>query len=246
VEQGSDEAHERCPAHHVRGVVLLDVFEHLFENGRVSAELIEELRLRVQSMEGRASREPVATHPVLAGLVDLQSGGVYTAALPTLAMLLMAGPSAAGAWSAVVGSPEFGHHAAAELGVDLSRVVTVPRLEPGVDPLAVVAALVDVVDVVVLGPTRISERDAARIAARLRERRCLIVTWGAWPRADAHLDARHVTWHGVGRGHGYLQARHLTVEVSGGGRFKGERCLWLPDSTGQIRIDHGPALRSVS
>ena len=196
-----------------------------------STALIDELRARVQSMEGRAARTPVATHAALDGLLTLQSGGVYQAGARSLAMLLLAGPSAAGAWAAVVGAPDFGAQAAAELGIDLERIVAVPAPtpEPGTDLVTVLGALIDVVDVLVVAPTRIGEGDAARLAARLRERHCLVITWGDWPRAEARLDWTDVTWHGVGRGHGHLQSRQATLEVRRGQRVTGRRRMWLPD-----------------
>lgn len=212
---------------------------------------VADLRARIASMQGRAERRPVATHPALGGLLTLQSGGVYAATAPTLAMLLMAGPSAAGAWCAVVGAPTFGAQAAAELGVDLSRVVAVPR--PQVDPVAVVAALVDVVDVIVVAPGALGSGlvggAAARLAARLRERHCLVITWGGaahqWGRPDAHLDWSDVTWHGLGRGHGHLQARQATVAVQRSGRVTGRRRLWLPDHDLRVREVQPVSLRSV-
>lgn len=220
----------------------------------VEGASIGALRARVEAMQGGAERRPVATHRALDGLLTLRSGGVYAAGAPTLAMLLMAGPSAAGAWCAVVGAPDFGAQAAAELGVDLERVVAVPR--PQVDPVAVVAALVDVVDVVVVAPgslgANLTTGGAARLAARLRERHCLIVTWGgaanAVGRPDARLDWSEVTWHGLGRGHGHLQARQATIAVHRSGRLVGRRRLWLPDH--DLRVHEvepvtASALRSV-
>ena len=58
---------------------------------------------------------------------------------PTLALALMAGPSRAGSWCAVVGVTDFGVEAASALGVDLARTVVVP--EPGEQWLEVTAAL---------------------------------------------------------------------------------------------------------
>ena len=52
-------------------------------------------------------------------------------------MSLMAGPSQAGEWTAVVGVPEFGFDAALAFGVDLGRCIVVP--EPGEHWLSVTA-----------------------------------------------------------------------------------------------------------
>ncbi|WKK71268.1 hypothetical protein Q0F99_17650 [Rathayibacter oskolensis] len=77
----------------------------------------------------------------------------------SLAMGLLAGPSAEGAWCGVVGVPEFGAEAAAGIGIDLERLVLEPS--PAEHWLTVTAALVDVLTVIltpsarlrVLGPT---------------------------------------------------------------------------------------------
>lgn len=207
----------------------------------MTAELIASLRAQVEALESGPRRESVPTHPLLDGLLTLRAGGVYTVTARTLAMLLMVGPSADGAWTALVGAPEFGVQAAHEFGIDVSRLVAVP--EPSGDILAVIGALVDVADVLVLSPVRLTGADTARLVARLRERRCVLITWGAWSRADAHLDWTNVTWHGLGAGHGYLQARRATLEVRVRDRVVGRREVWLPDHDLQFR----PAreLRSV-
>ncbi|NBH10575.1 hypothetical protein GTY80_45970, partial [Amycolatopsis sp. SID8362] len=64
----------------------------------------------------------------------------------SLLLALLAPATAAGSWAAVVGLPSLGLAAAAEHGADLSRLALVPR--PGAEFPAVVAALLDGVDVV--------------------------------------------------------------------------------------------------
>ena len=96
-------------------------------------------------------------------------------AATSLALALVAGPSAAGSWTAVVGCPGLGLAAAAEAGVALERLALVAEPEPG-DWAGVVAALVGAVDVVVVGPThRVRAADARRLAARARERGTVLV-----------------------------------------------------------------------
>src|SRR5436305_1103558 len=80
----------------------------------------------------------------------------------------------AGSWAAVVGMPDLGLLAAAELGVVLHRLVLVPR--PGTELGAVVAALLDGVDLVVVatdGIALLRSRGAGlarRLSARARHR----------------------------------------------------------------------------
>ena len=153
----------------------------------------------------------------------------------SLALALLAGPSAAGSWCAAVGLPSLGLVAAAELGVALDRFPLVAR--PGADWPAVVAALLEAVDVVLLcPPPHVRTGDARRLAARARERGAvLVVTGGAVP-ADVRLSVVGAEWEGLGRGHGRLRARRIEVMVSGRGAAARERraSLWLPAAGGGI------------
>ena len=84
-------------------------------------------------------------------------------------MALMAGPSHAGEWTAVVGVPDFGLEAAAAYGLDLDRTVIVPR--PGEHWLSVAAGLLEVATVVAIRPpARVTEHQAERLRARLRQK----------------------------------------------------------------------------
>jgi hypothetical protein len=125
-------------------------------------------------------------------------------------MSLMAGPSAAGTWCAVIGLPSFGVEAAAATGIDLERLVLVP--DPGPDWLTVTAAMADVAGVLITAaPGRIAPSDAARLAARLRQREAALIVLGPWPQSDATLRVTESSWSGLGAGHGYLRRRRLTV-----------------------------------
>jgi hypothetical protein len=222
-----------------------------------SAPIVDELRARVTQMQGRPAAQPVRTHPALAGLLQMQTGCSYGVESASLATMLLAGPSADGAWCGVVGSPGrdgvgLGLEAAAAAGVDLSRTILVP--DPGDAWLEVTAALIDVLGIVVVRPpTRVSEGDAARLSARLRQRGSILIGWGDWPRCDARLGLTDVAWVGLGSGHGHLQARQATVEVRRGVGPASSARLWLPDvdlafrtMDEEPREDHVMPLRSVS
>jgi hypothetical protein len=211
------------------------------------APTLDELRARVDQMQGRPAAQPVATHPALSGLLQLQTGSSYSVDSASLAMVLMAGPSADGAWCGVVGSAEFGLEAAAAAGVELRRTILVP--DPGEAWLEVTAALIDVLGVVVVAaPSEVSAKDVSRIGARLRQRGSVLISYGDWPRCDARLSLRDAEWVGLGRGHGHLQARRVTVEVRRGTAPARTGQLWLPDRSQAIRrIEPEPTqLRSVS
>lgn len=211
------------------------------------APTLSELRARVDQMQGRPAAQPVATHPAFAGLLQLQAGSSYSVDSMSLAMTLMAGPSADGAWCGVVGTAELGLEAAAAAGVELRRTILVP--DPGESWLEVVAALVDVLGVVVLrAPAHVAPKDVSRMSARLRQRGSILIAYGDWPRSDARLSLREVEWVGVGRGHGHLQARQVTVEVQRGTAPPRRGRLWMPDADQLVRrVESEPArLRSVS
>lgn len=212
-----------------------------------AAPTLTELRERVQQMQGRPAAQPVATHPVFAGLLQLQAGSSYSVSSMSLALALMAGPSADGAWCAIVGTAELGLEAAAATGVELRRTILVP--DPGEAWLEVTAALIDVLGVVLLrAPSYVSAKDVSRISARLRQRGGILIACGDWPRSEARVSMRDVEWVGVGHGHGHLQARQVTVEVQRGTGPARRGRLWLPDASQVIRrVDEVPArLRSVS
>jgi hypothetical protein len=165
-------------------------------------------------------------------------------AATSLALAVAAGPSAAGAWVAVVGRPDLGLAAVVETGIAADRLALVA--EPPDDQWAtVVAALIGAVDVIVVGPShRIRTGDARRLAARARERGTVLVQAGGRRApssapgldADLRLTVLESRWQGIGAGHGHLQARRLTVEATGRRRASRPRRaeLWLPDAQGHV------------
>ena len=186
--------------------------------------------------------------PALAPAPDLPPGsgsdlsGLRSAAaspapgLTSLLLSLLAGASSRGHWCAVVGLPALGFAAAAELGVDLGRLVLVPH--PGSEGRwqSVVATLLETVDLVCLAPgTPVRPADARRLAARARERCSTLLVLdaprvsgadgpgrpgrtGAWPGPlDLRCAVRTSSWSGLGRGHGLLSSRQLEAEVGGRG-----------------------------
>jgi hypothetical protein len=197
------------------------------EKASADLERIRELKGRIAGME-RTRLDTVAlpTLPALSALLPggaLRAGSAYTVSgSMTLLMGLLAAPSAAGSWCGVVGVPEFGAEAAAHFGIELGRLVLVP--EPGVAWLAVTAALADALTVVVTRPPgRVSDADAAKLAARLRQRGSALVAFHpdggpGWPGAETRLTVTDSRWAGIGRGHGYPRERIVTVrsDVRGG------------------------------
>jgi hypothetical protein len=173
-------------------------------------EQLEQLRRQMAAVSGKVgSRWRAAEHPADV-LPDSESllavpdalAELLPAGLPkgTVAVLsgarslpvgIVAAVTSAGGHAAVVGLPDFGLLAAAEMGADLSRLAVIPK--PGTDPVEVAAVLMDGMDLVVLGlagrsvpPTR-----ARAVVARARQRGCtLLVTQGQWQGAPLRMDAR--------------------------------------------------------
>ena len=130
-------------------------------------------------------------------------------------LALLARATAAGSWAAVVGIPDVGLAAAAELGVELCRTALVPR--PGPDVVRVAAALLDGVDIVVVpGGTSMAAASARRLTARVRHRGGVLVAEGRWPGADVELVCTPGSWDGVDEfGRGYLSARTMRIQGRG-------------------------------
>jgi hypothetical protein len=177
----------------------------------------------------RPDLEAAEALPVAAPLAGLLPWGglrrgstVAVGGSTSLVLAVLAEASRAGSWCALVGLPGLGVQAAAEAGLDLARTALVPR--PGPRPAAVVAALVDGVDLVVLGDTRSWRAgDRQRLAARVRQRGAVLIPVvpapGAWPGADAELHASGGVWSGLaGDGAGRLRTRRVHLRCAARGR----------------------------
>ncbi|WNB86829.1 hypothetical protein [Cellulomonas sp. ATA003] len=98
----------------------------------------------------------------------------------------------------------------------LDRLAVVPR--PGPDAATVLAALLDGVDVVVVGDgAALVDADRRRLTARARERGTVLLSTSTWPGAHVVLAAEPVGWTGLGDGHGHLRRHRLAVTRSGRG-----------------------------
>ncbi len=199
----------------------------MFEHGCVSARpleiadphaVVEQLRGRIQALQGGPSRLTVPVLPIFDGLLELRTGGVYGVDSASVGMALAAGASQAGAWVGFAGWDDFGVEAAHQRGVALDRTVLVPA--PGEHWLEVTAALVDVLKVVVLRPPGPVDASAAAIVeARLRARSAVLVVQGDWPRCDVRVSAERPVWEGIGQGRGRLRERRVALVARQGGRM---------------------------
>ncbi|MGO1317123.1 MAG: hypothetical protein ACTMIR_08825 [Cellulomonadaceae bacterium] len=195
-----------------------------------------------------AQRSPL---PVPHGLRELlpaglPRGGVVQVTGSTalvLTMLAEAG-GAQEVWTAVVGQPRIGLLAAAQTGVALDRLVLVP--EPGAQTAAVLAALVDGVDVLVVGPAAaLVAADRRRLVARARERGTVLVATTPWPGARTVLEVTGVRWRGLGAGTGRLLSRELSVRRADAAGLGGRARVELVLPTGDAPAPEPPPVRLV-
>ena len=163
---------------------------------------------------------PSADHvPVPAALLELfPDGGLARGSVTNIggamSVLFALAATAMGqeGWCALVGVPDAGLAAAAGLGLALRRVVVVP--DPGAETPQVLAALVDGVDVVVLGHSAgIAGRDQRRLTSRLRRRGAVLLTTGSWEQPDMEITALSCSWHGVGQGDGLLRRGEVELQA---------------------------------
>lgn len=164
------------------------------------AEQLQQLRKQIAAVSGRDAAGP-ASDAMLAvpeSLVAILPGGLPRGTVAvlsgarSLALSMVAAVTAAGGNAALVGQPDAGLLAAAEMGADLSRLAVIP--DPGADPVEVAAVLIDGMDLVVLnvgGGRPVSPARTRAVTARARRQGCtLLVTGGDWPGASLRLDAR--------------------------------------------------------
>ncbi|MEB4208293.1 hypothetical protein [Mycobacterium sp. 94-17] len=173
------------------------------------AEQLESLRRRMAGIAGRRgapaaaaptgdllpdSESRLALPPWLAELLPVPVPRGTVAVLSgarSLLLSMVAAVTAAGGNAAIVGQPDIGLLAAAEMGADLSRLAVIP--DPGTDPVEVAAVLVDGMDLVALGlgGRRVPPSRARAVVARARSKGCtLLVTGGDWQGAPTRLAAR--------------------------------------------------------
>jgi hypothetical protein len=257
-----------------------DVVEQVFDTGWVSSSVADLLARLPGGSVAPASAAAGQVLPVPAPLRPLFPGGglrrgvtvevgvasevggarsvdpAVASGGSALLLALIAGPSRAGSWCALVGAPGIGLAAASEAGIDLAHLALVPA--PGAGWARVVAALVEGVDVVaVRPPSTASAADQRMLSARARHHGAVLLALGSWPGAEVRLAATASAWEGLGAGHGRLRARRVLVGAGGrgaaGGRPRSAE-LWLPAEdaplaavapAGPVRRDRAGAAEAV-
>lgn len=210
------------------------------EQGRLErAEQLQRLRHQMAAVSakvgagrhGQIGREdalasPQSLLPIPDSLAELLSSGLPRGAVVeltgarSLSLSMVAAVTAAGGQAAIVGLPDIGLLAAAEMGADLDRLAVIP--DPGADPVEVAAVLIDGMDLVVLGLAgrAVPPNRARAVTARARHRGCtLIVTDGDWHGASVRLEARVCGYEMTGVrqcGFGRISGVRLSMRARGG------------------------------
>ena len=182
---------------------------------------LERARAALQSVERRAgvehrdqavtlaAPEPAPLTELLPGS-DLPSGVAVTVRASASLMCWLLGATQRDRWVALVGWPELSPVALAEAGVDLERVVIVPDADGR--GAAVLAALLDGVEIVVAGPrVALTASERRRLLARARQRDVTLVSPSVWEGAALVLDVGRAQWSGPDRGDHWLREARLSV-----------------------------------
>lgn len=162
------------------------------------------------------------------GLVHAVRGDAAT----SLVYALVAEATAAGAWCVFVDMPQAGLRAAHEHGVALQRTVCVDTDHSPSSVGAVIGALVEGFDIVVVRDPACTPADARKVAARAKAQGSVLVVHGRGSSfaVDVELGVRTRAW-------GFsVRATERTVEVEAAGRrVHGPRrvSLLLPSSAGR-------------
>lgn len=209
------------------------------------------LDVRVGRSSSAPSLRTLPTPPPVADLLPhrglVRGSTVHVTGAAALRAGLIASVTGAGGWAAVIGSPRLGLLAAAEMGADLQRCALIP--EPGMDPVAVAAVVVDGIDLVLLslGGADVPPSRARSVDARVRRNGAvLIVTDGRWPTVDLRLDAHVAGYHGLDAGRGRItgfdldvqartrghQPRHATIAVAG----QSGEVAWTTNAAGPVAL----------
>ena len=225
--------------------------EHLFETRAMLDVAITRIDGQTVVDLGHRTAPPLPVLPALGELLPsgLRRGStVSVSGSISLLLALLGASSTAGAWCALVGLPRISAEAAAEYGIDLSRLAIVPSAATvgATGWSTAVGALLDAVDVVAArSPARIVPGDVRRLAARARTKQSILMPYFAtargegegWPGCDTRITVRDVRWLGASDGSGRLTQRRMTVEVEGRGQAARPRSseLWLPAAGGGAR-----------
>ena len=153
---------------------------------------------------------PAALRPLLPSGIP-RGGAIQVTGSRTLVWSLAAAVMGDEGWCVVIGLMDVGWHAAAQVGVDLRRVIYLPKGAT----VPVLAAAIDGAEAVVVGPNQqLGAGESRSIDGRLRNRGGVLISTSYWPGA-IHLDARVTHAVGCDDGAGYVSERILQARRNG-------------------------------
>jgi hypothetical protein len=218
----------------------------MFASTPQKAALAASLATKIRPTSAPSTRLVPVIEPLAGLLADgaLRRGttlvvtGAAGSGATSLGLALLTAASSSGHWCAAVGLDDPGVVAMAELGVDLRRVVFVPR--PRGAWAVATAELFDGVDVVLARPpARVAHTAARRLLARVRDRAAVLVVLvehrDDWPvPADATLEVTSSAWLAEGR----LVERRAELRAVGRGIVGRPRraSLLLPGAHGAVAV----------
>jgi hypothetical protein len=209
-------------------------------NPLVTAEELALLAQRTRPQALSAGRMLPVAESLRGVLPGLRRGSVVGVGSRMVLHALIAEASVAGSWTVFAGVGSLGLAAAAEAGVVLARTAVIDGDgEQGLPP-DVLAAVIDAVDLVVIGPrARVSGDACRRLQARARERGAVLLISGrrTWPGVtDLDVSVRRIEAVGVEHGAGHVHGVRAEIEVFGRGAAARPTRNW-------VWIAGGPAPR---
>jgi hypothetical protein len=189
---------------------------------------LAELSTRLQPVT-RVDEQVLAVRSELISLFPwggLRRGSILDIGSVSLCWWVIAEAVREGSWAAVMGLRDVGWASLTEHGVVPERVVAIDT-PPADVAVTVLAALVDALDVVVVGPeVALRASDLRRLSARVRERGGVLIGVNpgqsagrlGWAEGvDLRIHMRSSRWIGAGHGDGGLHGREVEIEAQGKG-----------------------------
>ncbi len=202
---------------------------------------------RAEQRVGVTSHDPepiTATSARTGGLELLLPAGLPAGAACTitgstsLLLMALAASQTTERWVAFVGMPAVGMLAVDEAGIDLRRVAHIPDVAG--NGTAVVAALLDGVDHVVVGPAcPLAPADRRRLLARARERGTTLVATSSWEGAALALEVQRTVWAGAERGDYWLREARWDVLRHSKADGPGARFTVHRGRDGEVTVQEG-------
>lgn len=187
----------------------------------------------------RADRDTIAVHNALTTLLPhgLTPGSITTTQGSThTALTLITQHTTNAGWVAIIGAPNINYTTLQDLGANLNHIIVVPH--PNENTPQIIAALIEGVDLILLGPAvTLTHAEQRTLTARNRERGTHIISQKPWANARTHITTTHGTWHGTNKGLGRLTNTTYTLTKTDP---SGHHATTITTHNGQLKNPHHP------